>query len=71
VNTFPSGHVAVSLAAAAAVMSSMRVTGTVFFVLAASVSVACIVGRYHYVVDVVAGALLAAAVWIAVSVCGT
>lgn len=62
VNTFPSGHVAVSLAAALAVFSSMPLTGCVLFVLAASVGVACIVGRYHYVVDVLAGAVLAAAV---------
>jgi membrane-associated phospholipid phosphatase len=46
------------------------VTGTVFLALAASVSIACIVGRYHYVVDVVAGALLAAGVWVAVTLSG-
>jgi membrane-associated phospholipid phosphatase len=70
VNTFPSGHVAVSLAAALAVMGSMRMTGAALLVLAGSVSLACIVGRYHYVVDVVAGALLAAGVWAAVILCG-
>jgi membrane-associated phospholipid phosphatase len=63
VNTFPSGHVAVSIAAALAVMSSMPLTGSVMLVLAASISLACIVGRYHYVVDVVAGAVLAGGVW--------
>src|ERR1700730_7810702 len=63
VNTFPSGHVAVSFAAALAVRGSMPLIGGILLVLAASVSVACIVGRYHYVVDVLAGALLAAGVW--------
>ncbi len=70
VNTFPSGHVAVSCAIAAAVARSMPAAGVVLFVLAGSISVACVVGRYHYVVDVLAGALLAAAVWAAVDLIG-
>jgi len=70
VNTFPSGHVAVSLAAALAVMGSMPLTGALFLVLAATVSLACSVGRYHYVLDVLAGALLAAAVWAVVTLSG-
>jgi membrane-associated phospholipid phosphatase len=70
VNTFPSGHVAVSLAIAWAVMASMPLTGVALFALAVSVSVACVVGRFHYVVDVIAGAALALAVWAAVSVFG-
>ena len=70
VNTFPSGHAAVSFAIALAVASSMPATGAVLFVLAISVSVACVVGRYHYSVDVVAGILLAVAVWTATAVFG-
>jgi membrane-associated phospholipid phosphatase len=70
VNTFPSGHVAVSLAAAVAVIGSMPLTGAVLLVLALSVSLACSVGRYHYVVDVIAGAVLAAGVWAAVTLSG-
>ena len=70
VNTFPSGHVAVSVAAALAVISSMPLTGAVLLILAASVSLACTVGRYHYVVDVLAGAALAAGVWMAVHLSG-
>ena len=70
VNTFPSGHVAVSLAAALAVLGSMPLTGGVLLVLAVSVSLACIVGRYHYVVDVIAGAVLAAGVWAVVTLFG-
>jgi hypothetical protein len=34
------------------------------------VSLACIVGRYHYVVDVVAGVVLALVVWLAAGVFG-
>ena len=59
VNTFPSGHAAVSLALALAVVGSMPATGAVLLLLSATVSLACIVGRYHYVVDVVAGVVLA------------
>jgi membrane-associated phospholipid phosphatase len=70
VNTFPSGHVAGSLAAALAVLGSMPLTGGVLLVLAASISLACIVGRFHFVVDVIAGAMLAAGVWAAVTLFG-
>jgi membrane-associated phospholipid phosphatase len=70
VNTFPSGHVAVSLAAALAVIDSMPWTGGILLLLAASVSLACSVGRYHYVVDVAAGAVLAALVWAGVKLYG-
>jgi membrane-associated phospholipid phosphatase len=71
VNTFPSGHVAVSFAAAAAVVGSLPVFGGVLVALAASVSVACIVGRYHYVIDILAGAVLAGGVWAAATIFGT
>ena len=70
VNTFPSGHVAVSLAVALAVIGAMPLAGTILLVLTASVGVACIVGRYHYVVDVLAGAVLGGGVWAAVLIYG-
>jgi membrane-associated phospholipid phosphatase len=57
-NTFPSGHVAGSLAVALAVIGVMPGTGLLLIVLAASIAVACVVGRYHYVIDVVAGIAL-------------
>jgi len=66
VNTFPSGHVAVSIAIALAVMGSMPLSGFLLLALAVSVSIACVVGRYHYAVDVFAGAVLAVAVCAAV-----
>jgi hypothetical protein len=58
VNTFPSGHVAVTLAVAFGVMSTLPIAGVVLFVCACSISVACVAGRYHYTVDVLAGAAL-------------
>ena len=62
-NTFPSGHVAGSLAVAFAVIDTAPVAGLVLLVLAGTISVATVVGRYHYVVDGIAGAVLAIAVW--------
>jgi len=62
-NTFPSGHVAGSLAVAFALIDTMPVTGVALLMLAASIGVATVVGRYHYVIDGIAGAALAVAVW--------
>jgi membrane-associated phospholipid phosphatase len=70
VNTFPSGHVAVSLAVAIAVAGVMPAVGAVLFLIAISIAVACVVGRYHYAMDVVAGAALAAVVWAVAHLCG-
>jgi membrane-associated phospholipid phosphatase len=70
VNTFPSGHAAGSLAVALAVLSVMPVAGTLLLALAVSIGVACFVCRYHYVVDVVAGALVAVVVWVLVTASG-
>jgi membrane-associated phospholipid phosphatase len=64
VNTFPSGHVAGSLAVALAVIGVMPRVGAVFLGLALSIAVASSVGRYHYAIDVVAGAALALFIWI-------
>jgi membrane-associated phospholipid phosphatase len=66
-NTFPSGHVAGSLAVALAVIGVMPGAGLVFLVLAASIAVACVVGRYHYIIDVVAGIALTLAIWAVVT----
>jgi len=62
-NTFPSGHVAGSLAVAFALLGPMPWVGAIFLFLAASISVACVVGRYHYVVDALAGGALAVVIW--------
>ena len=65
VNTFPSGHAAGSLAVALAVIGALPWPGALLLVLAAGICVACVVGRYHYVVDVIAGAAVALAIWLA------
>jgi membrane-associated phospholipid phosphatase len=68
-NTFPSGHTAVSFAIAFALLPALPIASAVCFALAVTIAVACVVGRYHYVVDVITGTALALAVWaIAVAV---
>ena len=58
-NTFPSGHTAVSFAIAIALLPVLPAASAVAFVLAATIAVACVVGRYHYAVDVLTGMALA------------
>ena len=57
-NTFPSGHVAVSLAAACAVLALSWPAGLVALVAAAAIAAGAVAGRYHYIIDVMAGALI-------------
>lgn len=66
-NTFPSGHVAGSLAVALGVMRALPGLGLMLLFLAGSIAVACVVGRYHYIVDVVAGVLLTGGIWFLVT----
>jgi membrane-associated phospholipid phosphatase len=70
VNTFPSGHVAVSLAVAFAIAGVMPAVGALMLILAISIAIACVVGRYHYAMDVVAGVALAGVVWAVTHLCG-
>lgn len=66
VNTLPSGHAAGALAAALAVGSTMPAAGAVFVVMAASIAIATVLGRYHYVVDSILGLVVAVIAWIVV-----
>jgi len=61
-NTFPSGHTAVSFAIAFALLPLLPAASAIGFVLAVTIAIACIVGRYHYVIDVLTGIALAIAV---------
>ena len=58
-NTFPSGHVAASVAVALALLAHSAVVGGVFLVVAICIAAGAFFGRYHYAVDVLIGALLA------------
>jgi hypothetical protein len=65
VNTLPSGHAAGAVAVALAVATHLPGLGLVFLLLAASIVVATVVGRYHYLVDTILGVLVALAAWTA------
>ena len=62
-NTIPSGHAAGAVAAALVVMSVAPAIGLVFLVLALSIVVASVLGRYHYTVDSLLGILVAVMAW--------
>lgn len=57
-NTFPSGHVAVSVAAAVCAGDVSPAAGVALGVVAAAVAIGAVAGRYHYTADVVLGAAL-------------
>src|SRR5688572_56046 len=57
-NTFPSGHVAVSAAAALVVCDVAPVVGAAMLVISAGIAAGAIAGRYHYAIDVMLGALV-------------
>jgi hypothetical protein len=58
--TFPSGHVAVSAASAFVVMTVGPISGLLVGVIAAGVAVGAVAGRYHFVIDVLLGIVVAA-----------
>lgn len=61
-NTFPSGHAAGSLGVAFGVLPVMPAAGSALLVVALLICTASVVGRYHYLIDVVSGVALAVAV---------
>lgn len=61
---FPSGHVAAVTAVALAVRRHSPRLGVLFLLLAGSIAVATVYGRYHYAADAVAGALVGAAAYL-------
>jgi membrane-associated phospholipid phosphatase len=58
-NTFPSGHVAASLATALAVYARLPSAGFALGLLALAIALGSVVGRYHYAADALAGVALA------------
>jgi membrane-associated phospholipid phosphatase len=63
VNTFPSGHVAGALATAIAVAEVVPASAPWLIAVAAGIAVAAVLGRYHYFIDAVMGALLTLVAW--------
>jgi membrane-associated phospholipid phosphatase len=62
-NTFPSAHAALAVAAALGVAEVDGPAGALVGIVAASVVVATVVGRYHYALDSLIGVLVGAAAW--------
>ena len=58
-NTFPSAHVAASMAAAFAMLYLHPLTGAIFLFFAISITGSTVIGRYHYSADAVLGFFLA------------
>jgi membrane-associated phospholipid phosphatase len=64
--SFPSAHVAASLAVSLVLLHFLPLTGLIFLAVTFWIAVAAVVGRYHYTIDVVLGAvvtLLVFAAW--------
>lgn len=64
VNTFPSAHVASTIAASLALLRFLPAAGAAFLVLALGIAVGAVLGRYHYVADALIGIALAGAVFL-------
>ena len=58
-NTFPSGHAAGAVTSALMVAGRDTEAGLVFVLLAISIMIGSVLGRYHYVADAIAGTLVA------------
>jgi membrane-associated phospholipid phosphatase len=58
-NTFPSGHAAGAMATALSVAAAVPAAGFPMLLVATSIAIGTMTGRYHYVADTVAGVALA------------
>lgn len=68
--TFPSAHVAASVAASLVLLRLLPSAGLVLSWLALSIAVAAIVGGYHYAADVLSGLVVAVVVFIGMRLVG-
>ena len=63
VNTVPSGHAATAVAVALVIGDVMPAAAAVFGLVAASIVVATVIGRYHYTVDTLLGVIVGIGAW--------
>ncbi len=68
-NTFPSAHVAASMATALALFHVAPLIALLFLWIAVSIACGAVTGRYHYAADVLLGAALAAGVFVIERLC--
>jgi membrane-associated phospholipid phosphatase len=66
--TFPSGHVAASMAIALVLLRDAPIAGFIFLLIAMGIALGCVTGRYHYAVDVIAALIVAGIVFAAVTI---
>ena len=59
----PSGHAATSVAAALAVLTASVPVGLVVSIVAISIVLATVVGRYHYAIDSALGTAIGVTAW--------
>ena len=64
VNTFPSGHAAEGLVAFLLVLAAPPGFVVLMFLAAVAVSAGAVLGRYHYLVDALAGWVVAVGVFL-------
>jgi membrane-associated phospholipid phosphatase len=57
-NTFPSAHVASTIAASLVLIGHLPAVGVVFLLIALSIAAGAVLGFYHYSLDVILGAAL-------------
>jgi membrane-associated phospholipid phosphatase len=57
-NTFPSAHVASTIGASLVLMRCVPEVGGIFLLIALSIAAGAVLGRYHYALDVIFGAML-------------
>jgi membrane-associated phospholipid phosphatase len=67
-NTFPSGHVAVALAATLVVWPISMAWGAAFVMMTVAIAVAAVAGRYHYLVDILGGLVVGVLAWLTAAV---
>lgn len=64
VNTFPSAHVASTMAASFVLLRVAPLAGVVFLIVAISIAIGAVAGRYHYAIDAIAATAVSAIVYL-------
>jgi membrane-associated phospholipid phosphatase len=63
--SFPSAHVASALAVSLVLLRFVPFAGLLFLIVSVWIAVAAVVGRYHYALDVLLGAVVALGTFLA------
>jgi membrane-associated phospholipid phosphatase len=65
-NTFPSAHVASTVAGSLVLLRMVPAAGAVFLIVSLSIAAGAVLGRYHFTLDVILGALVSLTVFIVI-----